>query len=64
MDAPIKAINPKPWTLTLDMDAPIKAITTDAALQAEMGLCSVNSINIGRVVAQTVHFFYSYIQVV
>jgi threonine synthase len=45
-----------------DMDAPIKALSTDANFQEKHGLSSVNSINIGRVVAQTVHYFWSYLR--
>lgn len=45
-----------------DMDALIKAITTDRAFRDRHGLCSVNSINWGRVAMQVVHWFSAYLQ--
>lgn len=45
-----------------DMDEPIKALNTDKDFQQKHGLSSVNSINIGRVVAQTVHYFWCYLR--
>ncbi|GAB5367612.1 hypothetical protein AAMO2058_001245600 [Amorphochlora amoebiformis] len=45
------------------MDFPIKTITSDAKIQSEYALTSVNSINIGRILAQTVHYIYLYLKV-
>ena len=47
-----------------DMDGPIKRVTTDPAFTARHGLTSVNSINLGRVTVQTVHFFFSYFRTI
>ena len=35
-----------------DMDAPIKAVVTDPTMAAKHGICSLNSVNWGRVVVQ------------
>mmetsp|Transcript_26637 Transcript_26637/g.61684 ORF Transcript_26637/g.61684 Transcript_26637/m.61684 type:complete len:415 (-) Transcript_26637:41-1285(-) len=47
-----------------DMDAPIKALSTDAAFQEKYHVASVNSINLARILAQTVHFFFSYFRAI
>eukprot|EP01049_Picozoa_sp_SAG25_P005453 SAG25_NODE_374_length_8940_cov_97.908155_10_plen_241_part_00 len=47
-----------------DMDAPIKAISTDTAFRERHGVTSANSINLGRVVVQTIHHFWSYFRTV
>ena len=47
-----------------DMDAPIKALSTDGSFQQTHALSSVNSINIGRVVSQTVHYVWSYLRAI
>lgn len=47
-----------------DMDGPIKSLASDEALAARIGLCGINSYNVGRVVAQLVHYFWIYLRVV
>ena len=46
------------------MDAPIKRLTTDVAFKEAYGVTSVNSINIGRVTVQTVHYFWAYLRAI
>jgi threonine synthase len=43
-----------------DLDAPIKRVLSDEAFSSEHGLFSLNSINWGRILAQTVHFVLAY----
>jgi len=43
-----------------DMDLPLKRLAADRQFAAEQGLCGVNSYNLGRPLAQTVHFFWTY----
>jgi len=45
-----------------DMDAPIKTVVTDPVLAAKHGLCSVNSVNWGRVCVQQIHYFWAYLR--
>lgn len=47
-----------------DMDAPIKRLTTDVAFKETYGVTSVNSINIGRVTVQTIHYFWAYFRAI
>jgi threonine synthase len=47
-----------------DMDAPIKRLTTDVAFKEAFGVTSVNSINIGRVTVQTIHYFWAYFRTI
>jgi threonine synthase len=47
-----------------DLDIPIKTVLTDTDFSNQFNLCSVNSINWGRVVAQTVHFIYCYFRTI
>ena len=47
-----------------DLDAVIAKMYGDTAFKEKLNLSSVNSINWGRVMMQTVHYFYGYLQVV
>jgi len=47
-----------------DMDAPIKSVSTDPSFREAHGLCSVNSINWGRIAVQTVHWFFAYFEAI
>eukprot|EP00041_Stephanoeca_diplocostata_P004081 m.40669 g.40669 ORF g.40669 m.40669 type:complete len:517 (-) comp14847_c0_seq1:469-2019(-) len=47
-----------------DMDGPIKRVTSDPSFKAKYGLTSVNSINLGRVTVQTVHYFFAYFRAI
>eukprot|EP00929_Paragymnodinium_shiwhaense_P015452 TRINITY_DN123547_c0_g1_i1.p1 TRINITY_DN123547_c0_g1~~TRINITY_DN123547_c0_g1_i1.p1 ORF type:complete len:504 (+),score=132.67 TRINITY_DN123547_c0_g1_i1:149-1660(+) len=47
-----------------DMDIPLKRLAGDAALLKKIGLCGINSYNLGRPVAQLVHYFWTYFRVV
>ena len=46
-----------------DLDDLITAMFADQQLKKRLNLSSVNSINWGRVMMQTVHYFYGYLQV-
>ena len=46
-----------------DLDQPLKDIRKDEAMQATHPTCGINSYNFGRVLAQTVHYFWSYFQI-
>ena len=46
-----------------DLDVPIKNISQDFAFQKEFPTCGINSYNFGRVLAQSVHYFWAYFQV-
>lgn len=43
-----------------DMDEPIKRLGLDRVFAARHGLCGVNSYNIGRPIAQIIHYYWSY----
>ena len=45
-----------------DLDVPIKSCFTDHVYAEANDLCSINSINWARIMAQLVHFFYAYFQ--
>ena len=47
-----------------DLDAVISSLYANKSFKEKMKLSSVNSINWGRVMVQTVHYFYGYFQVV
>jgi threonine synthase len=47
-----------------DLDAIIAKMYADPAFKAKLNISSVNSINWGRVMMQTVHYFYGYLQLV
>jgi len=47
-----------------DMDAPIKTLVTDPVFAKKHGICSLNSVNWGRVCVQTVHYFWCYLRAV
>lgn len=47
-----------------DLDLLIAELFADQALKEKLNLSSVNSINWGRVMMQTVHYFYGYLQTV
>jgi len=46
-----------------DLDVPIKGCFTDRVYAETNNLCSINSINWSRIMAQLVHFFYAYFRV-
>ncbi|MCJ8298716.1 MAG: threonine synthase [Pseudomonadales bacterium] len=46
-----------------DLDAVISKLYANQAFKEKLQLSSVNSINWGRVMMQTVHYFYAYLQV-
>lgn len=43
-----------------DLDIPIKNILTDSDFVKKHNICTINSINLGRILMQTVHYFYAY----
>mmetsp|Transcript_7351 Transcript_7351/g.19139 ORF Transcript_7351/g.19139 Transcript_7351/m.19139 type:complete len:537 (-) Transcript_7351:79-1689(-) len=45
-----------------DLDAPIKALSLDLPFRQKHGLCSINSINVGRVVTQTAHHVWAFLR--
>ena len=45
-----------------DLDEIITALFGDAQFKEDVGLSSVNSINWARVMTQTIHYFYAYLQ--
>ncbi|MEM1122533.1 MAG: threonine synthase, partial [Bacteroidota bacterium] len=47
-----------------DLDVLIAELFADTAFKKQLNLSSVNSINWGRVMMQTVHYFYGYLQTV
>ena len=47
-----------------DLDIPIKSVLSDASFVASHSLCSINSINLARVVLQSAHFIYAYVNLV
>lgn len=46
-----------------DLDVPIKSILNDKEFCSAHNIVSTNSINLGRVLLQTVHYFYGYVSV-
>lgn len=46
-----------------DLDAPIKSMFMDIPFKRRHHLTTINSINWGRVMVQTAHYVYSYLQV-
>ena len=46
-----------------DLDAVISKLYADAEFKESLNLSSVNSINWGRIMMQTVHYFFGYLQV-
>ena len=46
-----------------DLDAVISKLYADKTFKEKLKLSSVNSINWGRIMMQTVHYFYAYLQV-
>ncbi len=47
-----------------DLDVVVARLFADERLKKRLKLSSVNSINIGRVLMQTVHYFYAYLRIV
>jgi threonine synthase len=47
-----------------DLDAVISSLYANKSFKEKVKLSSVNSINWGRIMVQTVHYFYGYLQVV
>ncbi|KAJ8317394.1 hypothetical protein KUTeg_005298, partial [Tegillarca granosa] len=45
-----------------DLDIPIKQCFMDTEFCRKHNLCSINSINWARIMVQTVHYFYAYLQ--
>lgn len=46
-----------------DMDVPLKRLAADRSFAERHGLCGINSYNLGRPVAQMVHYFWTYFRV-
>eukprot|EP00696_Hemimastix_kukwesjijk_P006568 gnl/Hemi2/18307_TR6054_c0_g1_i1.p1 gnl/Hemi2/18307_TR6054_c0_g1~~gnl/Hemi2/18307_TR6054_c0_g1_i1.p1 ORF type:complete len:383 (+),score=70.19 gnl/Hemi2/18307_TR6054_c0_g1_i1:242-1390(+) len=46
-----------------DLDVPIKAIFLDQAFREQTNLCSINSVNIARILGQVAHYFFTYLRV-
>ncbi|TRY76247.1 hypothetical protein TCAL_07996 [Tigriopus californicus] len=45
-----------------DLDVPIKSVFQNSAYVKKHHLCSINSINVARILLQTVHYLYCYFQ--
>jgi threonine synthase len=46
-----------------DLDRPIEQLFAMKEFREEFNLCSINSINVARILMQTAHFFYTYLRV-
>ncbi len=45
-----------------DLDEPIKRVFADSSFASEHSLCSLNSINWARIMAQAAHFAFMYFE--
>jgi len=47
-----------------DLDIPIKQLFDDKEFRERTHLCSINSVNICRIIVQVIHYFYAYFRYV